>query len=99
MGLAGRSLACFNVITRYYVISLFDMKRLPTRSPECRERGLDSLVGHLGVLNERGVLLATSGEPVADGLRFLGFLPRPSQLGYSAKRSRLIARQIAHDLR
>ena len=62
-------------------------------------RGLESLVGHLGVLNEHGVPLATSGETVADGLRFLGFLPRPSQLGYAAKRSRRIAHQIANDLR
>jgi hypothetical protein len=62
-------------------------------------RGLESLVGHLGVLNEHGVPLATSGEPVADGLRFLGVLPRPSQFGYAAKRSRHMANQIANELR
>ena len=52
-----------------------------------------------GVLNEHGVPVATSGETVADGLRFLGFLPRPSQFGYAAKRSRCMAKQIANDLR
>jgi cation diffusion facilitator CzcD-associated flavoprotein CzcO len=62
-------------------------------------RGLELLVGHLGVLNEQGVPVATSGETVADGLRFLGFLPRPSQFGYAAKRSRHMAHQIANELR
>jgi hypothetical protein len=63
-------------------------------------RGLEPLVGHLGVLDKRGVPLATSGETVADGLRFLGFLPRrPSQLGYTCKRARRMANAIANSLR
>lgn len=40
-------------------------------------RGLELVVGHLGVLDERGVPVAPCGESVADGLRFLGFSPRP----------------------
>lgn len=62
-------------------------------------RGLDSLVGHLGVLDERGVPRAPRGESVAEGLRFLGFLPRPSQIGYTSKRARRIADVIANSLR
>jgi pyridine nucleotide-disulfide oxidoreductase len=61
-------------------------------------RGLESLVGHLGVLDEHGVPLATSGEEVADGLRFLGFLPRPSQFGHAARCSQRMARDIAKNL-
>ena len=61
-------------------------------------RGLELLVGHLGVLDERGVPAATGGESVADGLRFLGFLPRPSQIGYTSKRARRIANEIANGM-
>jgi hypothetical protein len=61
-------------------------------------RALESLVGHLGVLDEHGVPRAPRGEPVADGLRFLGFFPRPSQIGYTSRRARHIAKEIAHDL-
>ncbi|WP_286150247.1 hypothetical protein [Mycobacterium sp. ST-F2] len=62
-------------------------------------RGLDGLVGHLGVLDARGAPLARNGEVVLDGLRFLGYQPRPSQFGYACRRSRRIARDIAAGLR
>jgi len=62
-------------------------------------RELESMVGHLGVLDERGVPRAPRGESVADGLRFVGFLPRPSQIGYTCKRARRIANEIANSLR
>src|SRR5262249_23091555 len=62
-------------------------------------RGLGPPGGHLGVLNQPGVPVATTGEAVADGLRFLGFLARPSQFGYAAKRSRRMAKEIANSLR
>ncbi|HEY9305405.1 MAG TPA: NAD(P)/FAD-dependent oxidoreductase, partial [Mycobacterium sp.] len=62
-------------------------------------RGLESLVGHLEVLDERGVPRFPRGESVAEGLRFLGFLPRPSQLGYTCKRARRIANEVANGLR
>lgn len=62
-------------------------------------RGLDGLVGHLGVLDERGAPLARSGKAVLEGLRFLGYQPRPSQFGYACRRSRSIARDIAAGLR
>jgi hypothetical protein len=60
--------------------------------------GLGSLVGHLGVLDERGMPVAKRGEPAADGLRFLGYLARPSLIGSVAKTSKRMAKQIADEL-
>jgi glycine/D-amino acid oxidase-like deaminating enzyme len=82
-------------------VSLVDGTRLHPDIVVCAtgyRRGLEPLVGHLGVLDERGVPLATCGQPVADGLRFLGFLPRPSQIGYTSKRARRVANDIANGL-
>ena len=62
-------------------------------------RGLDSLVGHLGVLNERGLPRATGEDSAAPGLRFIGFVPRPGQIGYAAKQAKRAAKAIAHELR
>ncbi len=45
--------------------------------------GLESLVGHLGVLDERGMPKATGEAPAADRLRFVGFVTRPSLIGFS----------------
>jgi cation diffusion facilitator CzcD-associated flavoprotein CzcO len=61
-------------------------------------RGLEPLVGHLGVLDERGLPRATGPDPAAPGLRFIGFVPRPGQLGYSAKQAKLAAKAIASEL-
>lgn len=62
--------------------------------------GLESLVGHLGVLDDRGAPRAVGGDEAAPGLRFIGFVPVPAQiryLGVEAKRAaRLIARQTRH---
>lgn len=60
--------------------------------------GLGELVGHLDVLDERGMPKSLRGEAVIDGLRFLGFEPRPSQFGYACKRARRVAREIAATL-
>jgi hypothetical protein len=61
-------------------------------------RGLGPLVGHLGVLDDRGVPLE-AGALLADrGLWFLGFHSRPGLLGAVAKRSRRIAIAITDDL-
>ena len=62
-------------------------------------RGLDALVGHLGVLDERGMPRATGEDPAAPGLRFIGFVPRPGQIGYAAKQAKRAAKAIAHELR
>jgi len=63
------------------------------------QRGLESLVGHLGVLDESGVPSAIGAEPAAPGLRFIGYLPRPGGLGYMGKEARRAARAIARELR
>jgi cation diffusion facilitator CzcD-associated flavoprotein CzcO len=62
-------------------------------------RGLEPLVGHLGVLDERGTPLVHQGEAAADGLRFVGYLPRPAMLGYLGGEARVAARGIARERR
>ena len=61
-------------------------------------RGLESLVGHLGVLDERGVPRSHAAEPAAPGLRFVGYVPRPGALGYMAKQAKRVAKAIAREL-
>jgi hypothetical protein len=55
---------------------------------------LEPMVGHLGVLDEHGAPLVTSGE-AAPGLRFVGYIPRPAQLGLMGGEARAAARGIA----
>jgi cation diffusion facilitator CzcD-associated flavoprotein CzcO len=62
-------------------------------------RGLEPLVGHLGVLDERGVPRAVGERPAASGLRFIGFVPRPGGLGFMAKEAKRAAKAIARELR
>lgn len=62
-------------------------------------RQLGQLVGHLGVLNERGAPRAVGAEPAAAGLRFIGFVPRPGAIGYMAKEAKRAAKAIATELR
>jgi putative flavoprotein involved in K+ transport len=54
--------------------------------------GLDELVGHLDVLNGRGLPLATDGEPVLPGLWFVGFTPT---LGGQLREGSIAARKVA----
>ncbi len=61
-------------------------------------RGLEKLVGHLGVLDERGRPTTTGKVPAAPGLRFIGFVPRAAQIGYATKQASQAARAIARDL-
>jgi cation diffusion facilitator CzcD-associated flavoprotein CzcO len=61
--------------------------------------GLESMVGHLGVLDGRGVPRVHGGEPVIDGLRFVGYAPRPAQLGYLGGEAKAAARGIAAERR
>jgi cation diffusion facilitator CzcD-associated flavoprotein CzcO len=56
---------------------------------------LEPLAGHLGVLDERGVPLQPTGGEVAPGLRFIGFLPRPAQIGLMGRQATQVAQEIA----
>ena len=48
--------------------------------------GLEPMVGHLGVLDARGVPLVRGGPAVAPGLRFLGYVPNIRNLSIEARR-------------
>jgi cation diffusion facilitator CzcD-associated flavoprotein CzcO len=61
-------------------------------------RLLEPLVGHLGVLDERGMPRALAQTPAAPGLRFIGYVPRPGGLGYMGKEGRRAAKAIAAEL-
>jgi len=61
-------------------------------------RGLEQLVGHLDVLDEAGKPRVVGGPPARDGLRFLGFISRPGQLGYMGKEAERAAKAIAREL-
>jgi putative flavoprotein involved in K+ transport len=53
--------------------------------------GLDDLVGHLDVLDPRGLPLKTDGEPVLPGLWFVGFVPT---LGGQLREGSIAARKV-----
>ena len=55
--------------------------------------GLEALVGHLGVLDERGLPCARSGEEAAPGLSFIGY--RLPHLGHMPADARRIACRVA----
>lgn len=58
-------------------------------------QGLEPLVGHLGLLNDRGAPRISGETPAAPGLWFIGFTARPSLIGFVAKQSRHLAKKIA----
>jgi cation diffusion facilitator CzcD-associated flavoprotein CzcO len=57
--------------------------------------GLDSMLGHLGVLDERGVPHVRGGAEAAPGLRFVGYIPRPAQIGMMGAEAKVAAEGIA----
>jgi putative flavoprotein involved in K+ transport len=57
--------------------------------------GLEPVVGHLGVLNEKGVPQPPTGDEAAPGLRFVGYLPRPAHIGKIANEATYVAEAIA----
>jgi hypothetical protein len=61
-------------------------------------RGLEPIVGHLGVLDDRGVPVSTGVEAAAPGLRFIGFLSRPGLISFVAKQSEDVAARIVAEL-
>lgn len=82
-------------------VRLVDGRRLEPDAVICAtgyRRGLEPLVGHLGVLDDCGLPVATGETPAAAGLRFIGFQSRPGLLGYVARQSRSVARRIAAEL-
>jgi putative flavoprotein involved in K+ transport len=56
--------------------------------------GLEPLVGELGVLDEHGAPLTTVAE-AAPGLRFVGYIPRPAQIGLMGAEAKEAAHGIA----
>ncbi|HYF26526.1 MAG TPA: NAD(P)/FAD-dependent oxidoreductase [Baekduia sp.] len=83
-------------------VRLADGSRLEPAAVICAtgyRRALEPLVGHLGVLDERGVPRVVGECAAADGLRFIGYVPRPGGIGYMAKEARRAARAIARELR
>jgi cation diffusion facilitator CzcD-associated flavoprotein CzcO len=62
-------------------------------------RGLEPLVGHLGVLDERGVPRVHDGPPAMPGLRFIGYTPRPGFIGHVGRIATRAAKEIATELR
>lgn len=57
--------------------------------------GLDSMVGHLDVLDARGMPRVVDGGEAAEGLRFVGYVYRPGLTGHVGKLARRAARDIA----
>lgn len=81
-------------------VSLADGSRVEPDVIVCAtgyRRGLEPLVGHLGVLDDRGVPRRLGADPAAPGLRFVGYVPRPGALGYMAKEGRRTAKAIARE--
>jgi cation diffusion facilitator CzcD-associated flavoprotein CzcO len=56
--------------------------------------GLEPLVGHLGVLDARGVPRIVGGREAAPGLHFVGFVPAPGQIRRISQEARRAARGI-----
>ena len=83
-------------------VALVDGSRLDPDVVICAtgyRRDLEPLVGHLGVLDANGKPLVQGEKPAAEGLRFIGFMSRPSFIGYVAKQSKRMAKRIASELR
>jgi hypothetical protein len=57
--------------------------------------GLEPVMGHLGVLDERGVPRVRGGAEAAPGLRFVGYIPQPAQIGAMGAEAKRVAEGIA----
>jgi hypothetical protein len=60
--------------------------------------GLEPVVGHLGVLDERGFPRVHGGPAAAPGLRFIGYRPAPGQIGDMGREARRAASEIKSEL-
>ncbi len=61
--------------------------------------GLQRLVGHLDVLDERGMPRVAGGDEAAPGLRFVGFVPGPAQIRVMGAEARRAVKGIARNAR
>jgi hypothetical protein len=61
-------------------------------------RLLEPLVGHLGVLDERGIPRTRGEREAMPGLRFIGYVPRPGGIAYAGREATRTARAIAREL-
>lgn len=60
--------------------------------------GLEPLVGHLGVLDRRGLPTVATGDEALPGLRFVGYVYRPGITGFVGRQARRIGHEIgAHE--
>jgi hypothetical protein len=59
--------------------------------------GLETLVGHLDVLDEHGHPRTVGGREAAPGLRFIGFIPGPGQIQRMGREARRMAREITRE--
>jgi cation diffusion facilitator CzcD-associated flavoprotein CzcO len=62
-------------------------------------RALEPLVGHLGVLDNRGWPGVAAPKPAAPGLRFVGYTSRPGALGFMSRQAKESAKAIARELK
>jgi NADPH-dependent 2,4-dienoyl-CoA reductase/sulfur reductase-like enzyme len=62
-------------------------------------RALEPLVGHLGVLDDRGWPTVAAPKPAAPGLRMVGYTSRPGALGFMSRQAKRSARAVARELR
>jgi len=59
--------------------------------------GLAPLVGHLDVLDQRGLPLIHGGPAAAPGLHFIGYQPRPAQIRHIGAQATRAAKQISRE--
>jgi cation diffusion facilitator CzcD-associated flavoprotein CzcO len=62
-------------------------------------RALEPLVGHLGVLDDRGWPAVAAPKPAAPGLRFVGYTSRPGALGFMSRQAKRSATAIAREVK
>jgi cation diffusion facilitator CzcD-associated flavoprotein CzcO len=82
-------------------VILADGSRLESDAIICAtgyRRALEPLVGHLGVLNDRGLPAIPAPKPAAPGLRFVGYTSRPGALGFISKQAKQLAKAISGEL-
>jgi cation diffusion facilitator CzcD-associated flavoprotein CzcO len=83
-------------------IELADGERIEPDALICAtgfRRALEPLVGELDVLDGDGVPRVRGGRPAAEGLFFIGYVPRPGGIGFMAKEAKRAAKSIARKAR